>query len=267
MSMILAAKHFRQGMIDESSHLLDEAVARNCGLVLSYPSDGMLRHHKSRFLGESEDGIWVESPPQEALLAEALIASAKPAGFSFKHGANKVVFSAPLLRRDPQYRVNAELVVEAVLLQRPQQLKAVQRRAAYRVRVPQDYEMTVRLWRIGRDANLRDKPMSACEIACKLIDISVGGIGLLLENRDGKSLAVHPADRLRIELTHMGDSVVIEGRLRYPQQKPKNDVVRAGIQFLSLEDGLEGRRIMQALTRITGELQRLELRRFRLGVA
>jgi c-di-GMP-binding flagellar brake protein YcgR len=253
-------------MTEEKTHLLDEAVARNCGIVLSYPSDGMLRHHKSRFLGECSDGIWVESPPQEAKLADALIAAAKPAGFSFKNGANKVVFTAVLLKREPEHRVNEEVSVEAVLLQRPKEIKAVQRRAAYRVRVPQDYEMTVRLWRIGREADLRDKPMSASEIPCKLIDLSVGGIGLLLENREGKSVAIHPADRLRLELTHLGESLVVEGRLRYPEQKPRNDACRAGIQFCALEDAMQGRRVLQALTRITGELQRLELRRFRLGV-
>lgn len=254
-------------MTDAQAHLLDEAIARNCGLVISYPSAGMLRHHKSRFLGESEEGIWVESPAKEAALADSLIQSGRPAGCSFRHGVNKVVFAAPLLRRDPSYRVNSEVSVEAVLLRRPTEIKAVQRRATYRVSVPEDFELAVRIWRIGREANIKDRPMSASEVPCRLLNLSIGGIGVMLENRDDHSLAIHPADRLRIELSHAGESLIMEGRLRYPQQKIRDRACRAGIQFLALQDDIEGRRITAILTRLTGELQRLELRRFRLGLA
>lgn len=254
-------------MTGEKTDLLDDAVARNLGVVLSFPSAGMLRHHKSRFLGMGDGGIWAESPPGEAQLADALIGSGRPVGCSFRSGENKVIFTAPLLRRDPEFAVNAEVRVEAVLLQRPAEMKTVQRRAAYRVRVPQDYDLAVRLWRIGRDAYLKDRPMAACEIPCTLLDLSTGGVGLMLRGHAGNGVAIDPADRLRVELTHAGESFVIEGRLRYPQHRVRSDTVRAGVQFLDLQDDLEGRRVAAALTRLCGELQRLELRRYRLGLA
>ncbi len=254
-------------MSNEPRQLLDDAVARNCGVVLSFPSAGMLRHFKSRFLGDCDEGVWVESDHQQSALADALIASAQPAGCSFKSAHNKVVFASPVLRRQDDYPISREVAVEAVLLRRPEVIKSVQRRNSYRARVPADFEMTVRLWRIGREVCFKDRPPANLEVPCKLLDLSIGGVGLLLETRNGKSIPIHSADRLRIEFTHDSQPLVLEARLCFPQSKPQDETIRAGIAFVNLQDDLEGRRILSILTRITGELQRIELRKFRMGIA
>ena len=51
-------------MIATGISVLEAAVARNSGIVLSLPSAGMLRHLKSRFLGDAPEGIWLESAPR-----------------------------------------------------------------------------------------------------------------------------------------------------------------------------------------------------------
>ncbi|MCC6241158.1 MAG: hypothetical protein IT448_12750 [Phycisphaerales bacterium] len=250
-----------------NTRLLDEAVARNFGLVLSYPSAGMWRHHKSRFLGDCKEGVWVESPPQEASLADALITSKEKAGCSFRNGQNKVVFTAPILKRSSEYYVNPSTPVEAVLIRWPETIKAVQRRLTYRVVIPKDFDLNLRIWRIGRDAHIKDRPLSSCELPCRLLDLSTGGLGVFLENRDGQSPAVLPADRLRVEMKHGEQLLIMEARLRYPPEKSKDNSCRAGIQLVLMQETLEGRRLMVALTRIVGQLQRQELRRFRMGLS
>ena len=45
----------------------------NARLVLSLPSAGLLRHHKSRFLAIAADGIWIECPPDDRALIDDLI--------------------------------------------------------------------------------------------------------------------------------------------------------------------------------------------------
>ncbi|HWB54161.1 MAG TPA: hypothetical protein VG722_08210, partial [Tepidisphaeraceae bacterium] len=91
-------------MQDSDNQLVHSAIARNAGIVLSLPSAGILRHHKSRFLAECEEGIWVEAPPEERPLINELINSQQPSGISFRHGSIKVVFSAPIRRHNPDYR-------------------------------------------------------------------------------------------------------------------------------------------------------------------
>ena len=50
-------------MAADNYDMLLDAIARNSGIVLSLPSAGMLRHHKSRFLvGERRPGSGSNRP-------------------------------------------------------------------------------------------------------------------------------------------------------------------------------------------------------------
>jgi hypothetical protein len=254
-------------MAAENYDVLLDAIARNAGIVLSLPSAGMLRHHKSRFLSESAAGFWVESAPKDAALIDALIASQQPAGISFKNGALKVVFAAPIRKRQPGHRINATTQVEGLLIGIPAEIKAIQRRNNYRVRVPAGAEMSVRCWRISEQAALNDRPQPAQEILCELRDISVGGVGVTFRNgKRGELVKVSTADRLRIELSTTAGRILVEGRMRHPVEPARAEQVRAGVQFKALENNLDGRQTLAVLTRVVGALQREEVRRFRLGL-
>jgi len=61
-------------MTPADTQTLKDAVARNGAAVLSLPSAGMLRHHRTRFLGTADDadGFWIEAPQGERPLIDAL---------------------------------------------------------------------------------------------------------------------------------------------------------------------------------------------------
>lgn len=252
-------------MQDADNQVVHSAIARNAGIVLSLPSAGILRHHKSRFLAETPDGVWVESPPEDRALVQELIASQQPTGISFRQGAIKIVFSSPVLRHEPAYKINADVTVEAVLTRYPKEVKSIQRRNNYRVTVPTDSELRVRVWRMGPGVPVRDRPMAKQEVKATLRDISLGGIGVTLEGDGGEPPKIGEEDRLRISLKGKDNELILEGRLRYPVC-PEGSTVRGGIQFKSLDKDIDGRQILAALTRIVGELTRAELRRMRMGM-
>lgn len=248
--------------------LLRDAIERNAAIVLSLPSAGMVRHHKSRFLaGGAGDGreFWVESVPAERPLVDELITAGRPVGVSFRSGYNKVVLASPVRRRDPAYRVNADTVVEALLLPYPDQVKATQRRNNYRVRLPAGSGLGVRVWRVAGQARLADVPMDAQAVAADLTDVSVGGVGVTFRGEDGRPPKVSAQDRLRVELTYKGAVLLLEGRMRYPAAPPADPAYRAGIEFAALAADIDGRHALAQLTRIVGELQREEVRRARKG--
>jgi c-di-GMP-binding flagellar brake protein YcgR len=226
----------------------------------------MLRHNKSRFLAESAGGFYVESASGEGPLIDALVLSQQPAGISFKNGHLKVVFASPIQRRVPEHRLNATTSVEALLLSFPSEVKAIQRRNNYRVRIPAGTELSLRVWRIAEQAFLGDRPMAAQEVACELRDISIGGVGVVFVGRESEPAKVSTEDRLRVELSHPAGKILLEGRMRYPVEPLKAKQSRAGVQFKALESNLGGRQVVAQLTRIVGELQREEVRRMRLGL-
>jgi len=254
-------------MASDEDKLVRDAAARNGGAVLSLPSAGMLRHCKSRFLAEYEGGILIEAVPEQRILIQTMIDSGERAIVSFKNGVYKVVFGSRILRNVPEFRVNALAAVDALLLEFPQEIKAIQRRTCYRARVSTDSALSARVWRIAERAYLKDNPMSAQEVLCELRDLSVGGMGVRFFTKDGSPPKISAADRLRI-LFKMGDeTLILEGRMRESKTPPEGGSMITGISFKKLEASIEGRLHMASLTRLVGELQRDELRQFRLGLA
>jgi c-di-GMP-binding flagellar brake protein YcgR len=251
----------------DNLEMLTDAIARNAGIVLSLPSAGMLRHHKSRFLAAGRGGFWVEAAPGEGPLIDSLIVSQQSAGISFKAAHIKVVFPTTVLHRDPVYTINSSVQVEALLLAMPAEIKAIQRRNNHRAQIAAGRELTARTWRIAEHTYLGDRPTHAQEVVCELRDLSVGGMGVMFLGKDGQPPKVSNEDRLRIELSHGENKILLEGRMRYPTTPIQETSARAGVQFKALEDHLDGRQILAQLTRIVGELQREEVRRFRLGLS
>jgi hypothetical protein len=244
--------------------LLHDAIARNAGAVVSLPSAGMLRHHKTRLLASEDDGFWIEAPPGESALIQALITSAQPVGISLKSAMTKLVLAAPARAFRAAMQINRDTAVDAVQLCWPGQIKAVQRRADYRVTVLRDSEISVRVWRIPEHHVLRDKPLSAAELKVTLRDLSVGGMKLICVPVPGVTKVV--ADqRLRMAFRHPDGEVIVEGRVRHAAPLPNGDL-RLGVQFKKLEDAIQGRQALATLTTIVGQLQREEIRRHRLGI-
>jgi c-di-GMP-binding flagellar brake protein YcgR len=255
------------GMSQATSDILTQAVGRNSAAVLSLPSAGMVRHFKSRFLNETPEGVWLESIGTEHPLIEGLIADGQSCGISFKSSDQKVSFTAKVLKLDPEYRINETTILPAVMIDRPAEVKTIQRRNNYRVRVPAEFELTVQLWRIPERFHLKDKPPRAGELALILRDISIGGLGVTLLPQDGQPPKILDGERLRVAIKAGADEeLIVEGRI-CSLRAGEGPGVPAGIQFLKLQDGLEGRQVLDKLTKIIGAMQREEVRRRRLGLA
>jgi hypothetical protein len=251
-------------MPNQNYETLKDAIARNCGAVLALPSTGMIRHHKTRFLAETENGFWIEAAGEaDRALVDSLMAEEAPVGVAFKAGAGSVVFAAPIRAREERFHVNDETVVKALFLPFPDGFRQLQRRQAYRVTLPAQSDVGLRLWRISEHAILRDRPMAAQEIPARLQNVSVLGAGAICGPcRDGAPPKMLVGERMRIQLTWDNQDLLTEGRvIHFRLMDPKR--VAMGTQFKKLEKDFEGRQAMSKLTELVGVLQRSELQRRR----
>ena len=246
-------------MADPTTQPLFDAVARGAGLVLSLPSPQGLAHCKSRFLGEDQHGLWVSSTGDAALMDE-VIASGRSVGVSFRGGDVRHVFATTVLRKELYFELHEGVTTAALLLAFPSEVRAMQRRNSYRVRVPQESELVVRCWRMTRRAGLRDKPLGTNELALEIRDISLGGLGVIFHGAEGQPPKVTTEDRLRLELKYEKFEMIIEGRMRPTQIDPAAKSIRTGIRFCFGQNGIEDRQCLTRLTRIVGDLQREEVR-------
>jgi c-di-GMP-binding flagellar brake protein YcgR len=259
----------RTGMSDDNLHLLDAAIARNGGVVVSFLRGDRFTHHKSRFLADDPDGCWVEASSSARGMIDEMMATGRQAGVSFKAGGNRGIFAAAVLRRERQFHVTAFATVDAILLQRPEEIRIIQRRHDYRVAITEDSELAIRIWRLGRHADLREPPSSKNELVTLLRNLSVGGLGVTFRANGDVPPRVSCDDRLRVELTvPSGKQLLLEARMRHPQKPPEGAMeVRAGLQFKVLDDDLDARGARAMLVKVVGEIRRREVRRYRLGLS
>lgn len=256
-------------MPEPGIELLNHAIARNAAAVISLPTGGELHHHKTRFLARDEQGVWLEAVAGQGHQVEMMIQSANPVGISFRGDPHRVAFCSRILRVERDFRVSECLSTEALLLECPREVTPIQRRASYRVTVPLDAELTLRLWRIPEHVYIKERPAAAQELTCRIRNISEGGIGVTIQPKPDRSSRLAPGERLRIQLAHRDTAFIIEGRVRHTD-RPCDDAgaagYYAGIQFSKLENNLEGRQVLASIAAIIGELQRDEVKRTRLGV-
>jgi len=257
---------WNQRMPDKNAEIVLDAVSRNTAIVLSLPSAGMSRNHKSRFLCELEGGILIESPHGDATLIDDLIRKNIPCGVAFKNRALKIIFASSIRRKADAWKLNEATTVGALLLEFPAEIEATQRRSNYRVEVAPDSEISVRVWRISSSESLKETPASTKEVTAQIRDMSPGGVGVKLIGKDSALPKISAEDRLRVALAYNGKTLIIEGKITRPITQPTGNSIITGIQFKKLEADLEGRQILSQLMRIVGELQREELRRVQLGM-
>lgn len=241
--------------------VLSDAAGRNVPLVLSLPSDGVLRHFKSRFLRIDQDGIWIDSVPAEKRLLAELVAGQSAIAVAFKSGPVNYLFSSHATSTVDRFQLHADVAsVPALRLQLPQELKTVQRRAAYRTRVRAD-DLAFAAWRIGPQAELKTTPMESQRLNAEPLDLSLGGMGVLLRPNWGEMPVVTPGERLRVELTSPEGTVLLEARLRGGRSSKDAGGLIAGVQWVLPQDTLRAAQLTGYLEKLVNRLQRQELRR------
>jgi c-di-GMP-binding flagellar brake protein YcgR len=244
--------------------MLTQAIDRNSAAVLSLPSAGMVRYHKTRFLRSLEQRIWLESVPTERALIESLIHDGQLVVVSFKTGARKASFSSPIYHLDYNYRFfesdGTEGPLQAIEMVRPAVVKPVQRRSHYRVPVRETDQFTIQVWRIAEHVHIEDEPQDLAYLPATVRDLSVGGVGVIFMSRP----LLVTDQRMRILLRH-GDSppMLLEGRTGPLRRLGDGRGFEVGIEFQNLQESLRGRQMLTELTRIVQGLQLRAMKRTR----
>ena len=256
----------RAGMLrDNERAVLSEAAARNVPLVLSVPTADGLRHSKSRFLQMGSDAIWIESVASEKARLVNLVQDRSTVGVTFKFGPVKFLFSSLLVSASDRYRFNAECAaVPALRLRLPGELKTIQRRAAYRTGVG-SRDLSVTVWRIGPDADLRANVPVSQQLPVEALDLSLGGLGVMLRPVRGQPAVVTPGQRLRAELHSAEGTILLEGRLRGGRTADPSGALLAGIQWVLPQEAFQANQLTGHLEKLVNRLQRQELRRGKFG--
>ena len=246
---------------DHHPELLAELLTRRAAVILSLRSPEGWQTFKSHLLAiDEETGELILPYPSASQRLDPKIVGGQNVGVSFRRGHKKFVFNTFVLGTC-RHETHPGTTVRALSIARPEALYELQRRLFHRSPVPRGTAVSVDVWR-GIDEH--DRPTDAQIHRGRMIDVSAGGISLVLPRAE--SLRLETGDSMVCTFTTDANDHPLElcTRLRCTDVVT-DDRVRVGLQFVGLEASDEGRSKLRRLVRLATKFQRKQARHRRRG--
>jgi hypothetical protein len=233
---------------------LTEAVNRRAPVVVTVPLKPKTRHCCTQFLAMEFQMVWVATvASEEAALAEAY-KEHYPVLVSFKADRFRASFVSQILAWEPRYQIQKPEGVEtfeALALSSPKEIKIDQRRKHPRIELA-GMDASVTIWRLE---TMRQVDPEKFRVDAR--DLSLGGIGLLLIQKDAKSRTVAIGDHVQVEIRWGGVIAVLPGQIRSAHAQSPGGL-RLGIQWTTVEKSLQGRQQAAQLSAIVEGLEQAQ---------
>jgi hypothetical protein len=132
------------------------------------------------------------------------------------------------------------------------------RRAHYRIPSAGDGELVIRLWRIAADDLIPREPKPGAAVTAIPVDISAGGLGLLITPEVEKHLHPHQGVLVGVLVERKELSVIVHGEIR--RAAPRADgLIRLGVNVQLQETSLQRRRALLKFESLSATIHRMEL--------
>lgn len=242
-----------------TAEMLDAAVSSSAlAVVTLQDNDERWLTFKCRFLERDPSQkffVLDYEPFQGTPLPE--VTPGQYVGISFRHKSRKVLFATVAEARG-RFTVKPGESVSAIRYRWPESMTEMQRRAYYRTPVPDDAEVPVTLWAGGPGRRLDASAGKLAIVNGKLRDLSCGGALVALVG--GLPADWSGDETLGCEL-HLPDGkppLLLAASYRGQRGETPADSGLA-IQFIGLELQIDGRHILQRLSRCVQQFHRSAL--------
>jgi len=239
----------------EPRTILEELMDRRIPAIMSYLSSGKWHVAKVELAGLGAGTVTVR------LLAGSKphpmnIKPDQPVGVSLKFGYGKFIFDSRVLSLEP----SADAIRGGtIILELPDRIEMVQRRAFFRVEVPQSLKVNVLLWRRRQQdgAGVGDPQQSQVPPGRywngRLVDISAGGAQVAIDSTDGRDFRVGQFVGLRFTPMPYETPLMFNAQIRNILPTADGRSLCLGMQIVGLEASPEGREV---LSRLVGVVER-----------
>lgn len=241
--------------------LLTALADATASCTLSLPCDRLSLLRRSRVLACDEEGLWVAVEVSDYASLERLIEQSLPIHLSIRWQDKEVLFHSVPLSYRPNFITPKRDCVPALQLKRPESVFDSQRRKTFRVPLSELDGAAIRIWRINEYVLLRDRVLPSQELPCRAKDLSEGGFAATVLPLNQEALNLKSNQRFRVEMKFSRHQIVLEARLRYPEQTHRDDLsAECGFEFIYNDRDVESRRNQQKLQLMISEIQRSAVR-------
>jgi c-di-GMP-binding flagellar brake protein YcgR len=208
--------------------------------------------YRSRFLGLRQEQIFLEYGHGEDGQVRPQFSARQRIGVAFKWHNRKYVFSTAI-REINEVELEGQGPLKAMLIQWPDEMFRLQRRAFLRATVPPGRSINASFWAGGLTAvanGRQAEPMYRGQV----LDLSAGGLSVRLGSAPQPPLKLGAVLGVRLEVDEGGGPLEMDAQFRHSQEDPSGPNI--GIQIMGLTETPEGRSTLERLAQIIRHLSR-----------
>ncbi len=243
--------------------LLELACAYNAPLALQAELDEQIYRYKSRMLdvtGEADSkSVIIDQPVSDGPVATLRPGYDITLFFALEQG--RYAFDARILKRT-EYELGNHKKTQALEIAYPNALKSGQRRSYYRVTVPVRRPIHVDCIVIS-EIDLRADGDGASrasrhkgQMHARSIDVSAGGLLVAFESGDIGLAEVGTRLVLEFTLTPGEAPLKLKAVIRRIMRKSAAEQLRAGLEFIDVDEAVESKLAVNRLYKYVAEIQR-----------
>ncbi|MBN1124345.1 MAG: PilZ domain-containing protein [Sedimentisphaerales bacterium] len=184
----------------------------------------------------------------------------QPVNITFQADYNKYLFDTNIAGFEDSSASDDQ---QKILLELPDRIECVQRRAYQRVPVPEHLNVLVQFWHRGYTDECSEVPAENYWQA-RLRDLSVGGAQIAIDLDQKPNFRVSQVVGMQFTPLSYQTPIIVEGQVVHLAEKTENGVLIIGVEFLGLEAYGQGR---EKLHRIKDIIEYYEQENVKNGVS
>ena len=177
----------------------------------------------------------------------------QPVGMSVQQGFTKYIFESVVIGMES---VPHGVCGGKVVLELPDRIECMHRRAYSRVSAPANLKIQVLFWHRGYLDDTTEAPLDNYWQG-RLLDLSAGGIQIIIDAEQGANF--RPGQLVGLQFTPMPHQkpVLLEAQVKHIAPNATSGHVHIGVEFIGLEASGEGRQKLRRLIEIVHEYDKL----------
>ena len=244
--------------MSESEVLKDEELRDIFAQAIAEASDGTMSHlakgkWRSRAVLHATvvgDAVHVQIVAEDAP-RPAGIQINQPVGIAIQQEFNKVIYETIVVGFESS--VN-ETGIGRIVLELPDQVERMQRRAYTRVQVPSDLNVNILFWHRGYTDDTAEVPDENYWQG-RLVNLSAGGFQIAVSLDQSPSFRV--GQLVGVQFTPMSyeKPIMAEAQIKHIAESVDDGTLFIGAEFIGLEASSQGRKQLRRISDIVGEYQ------------
>jgi len=183
----------------------------------------------------------------------------QPVGLALKYGYGKFIFETKVVSLEPSPQGTSGGVI---ILEMPDRIELVQRRAFFRVEVPKSLRVSTLLWyrrqqddatagiEDGSEAAGKEQTPPARYWQGRLVDISAGGAQIAVDYEQGGDFKVGQFIGVRFTPLPYERPLMFNAQIRSVLPTADGESICLGLQIVGLEASPEGRQVLSRLVSV-----------------